>query len=322
MDEIGQKLRSARIEKGYTLDDLQQITKIQKRYLIAIEEGNFDALPGDFYVRAFIKQYADTVGIDSDALLTQFQQDIPDTQPQEYVSQSVENKTRATRAVENNPVNKLRRRLPQIALVVVGVLILAIVYYVTIANSRSNKETIPDSSPTVSVSTKKTKGSSSTSTDTSTATSKKKAAAASSKKKAADESSKKKASSLSISVAAANGATQAVTVKNLPSSGNKLTLSATSAAAWVSVIINGSTTWQSSLAAGSSSSVDIPDGTTTFEVKSGNALDTGIKLNGKTVDISDGSSVVRTITFTVSSTSGSAASSSSDSASSSSSSSN
>lgn len=69
MNEIGQKLREARIEKGYTLDDLQQITKIQKRYLIAIEEGNFDALPGSFYVRAFIKQYAQTVGLDNDALL-------------------------------------------------------------------------------------------------------------------------------------------------------------------------------------------------------------------------------------------------------------
>lgn len=63
MSEIGKTLKTARIEKGYTLDDLQQITKIQKRYLIAIEDENFAALPGDFYVKAFIKQYAEMSGL-------------------------------------------------------------------------------------------------------------------------------------------------------------------------------------------------------------------------------------------------------------------
>ena len=77
MDEVGKKLREARIDKGYTIDDLQQITKIQKRYLIAIEEGNFDALPGDFYVRAFIKQYAETVGLDGQKLLDQYSDELP-----------------------------------------------------------------------------------------------------------------------------------------------------------------------------------------------------------------------------------------------------
>ena len=71
MTDIGKTLQNARNEKHYTLDDLQQITKIQKRYLIAIEENNFDALPGDFYVRAFIRQYADTVGIKADKLLSE-----------------------------------------------------------------------------------------------------------------------------------------------------------------------------------------------------------------------------------------------------------
>lgn len=35
---VGKKLREAREKKGLTLDDLQQATKIQKRYLIAIED--------------------------------------------------------------------------------------------------------------------------------------------------------------------------------------------------------------------------------------------------------------------------------------------
>src|SRR5699024_7595769 len=69
MNEIGEILKDARIEKGYTLDDLQQITKIQKRYLQAIEDGNTDILPGRFYMRAFVKQYADIADLDGEELL-------------------------------------------------------------------------------------------------------------------------------------------------------------------------------------------------------------------------------------------------------------
>ena len=53
MSELGNKLRDARIEKGYTLNTLQQMTKIQKKYLQAIEEGQFDQMPGAFCTRVF-----------------------------------------------------------------------------------------------------------------------------------------------------------------------------------------------------------------------------------------------------------------------------
>ena len=62
---IGQELQQARLDKGLSLDDIQQSTKIQKRYLAAIESGQFDQLPGAFYERAFVRQYATAVGIDA-----------------------------------------------------------------------------------------------------------------------------------------------------------------------------------------------------------------------------------------------------------------
>ena len=56
MADIGDKLRSAREAKGLSIADIEKATKIQSRYLNAIEENDFDKLPGDFYVRAFIRQ--------------------------------------------------------------------------------------------------------------------------------------------------------------------------------------------------------------------------------------------------------------------------
>nr|WP_262315529.1 RodZ domain-containing protein [Lacticaseibacillus parakribbianus] len=294
MDEIGQKLRTARIEKGYTLDDLQQITKIQKRYLIAIEEGRFAALPGDFYVRAFIKQYAETVGLDADALLTQFQQDIPDTQPQEYATQSVENTTRKTRAVVNSPAKKLRRHGFAVGIVVLAVILVGVVYWVAWRAQSGDRQTIPTDSSSVAVSSNKKADTSSQKA----AASSKKAAAASKKKAAASSSKKKAATKLAINVAASDTAQQTATITNLPASGNKLTIGAGDAAAWVSLTVNNAVTWQATLAAGTTQDVALPDGATTFSIRSGNMPQTTIKLNGTAVDASNGTRIVRTITFT------------------------
>lgn len=80
LSELGTRLKTAREELGYTLDELQSITKIQKRYLLAIEEGDFSRLPGDFYARAFVKSYADAVGLNSDVLFEEYRDELPQIQ--------------------------------------------------------------------------------------------------------------------------------------------------------------------------------------------------------------------------------------------------
>lgn len=69
MMEVGEILKEARVKKGLTLEELQEITKIQKRYLTAVEEGNYEQLPGKFYTRAFIKEYALAVDLNPDDFL-------------------------------------------------------------------------------------------------------------------------------------------------------------------------------------------------------------------------------------------------------------
>ena len=77
LTEIGNILKEARLAKGLSIDDLQTATKIQKRYLIGIEEGNYSMMPGQFYVRAFIKQYAEAVDLRPEELFEQFKSEIP-----------------------------------------------------------------------------------------------------------------------------------------------------------------------------------------------------------------------------------------------------
>lgn len=78
MSELGNLLKKAREEQGLTLDDVQEHTKIRKRYLEALEEGDYKVLPGKFYIRAFIKNYAEFVGLDSEEVLKHYHIDEPE----------------------------------------------------------------------------------------------------------------------------------------------------------------------------------------------------------------------------------------------------
>lgn len=77
MSDLGLLLRKAREQHGYTLDDIQEMTKIRKRYLEAIEQGEYKVLPGSFYVRAFVKTYAETVGLDAEEVLRLYHKELP-----------------------------------------------------------------------------------------------------------------------------------------------------------------------------------------------------------------------------------------------------
>ncbi len=68
---IGHKLRQAREEQERTLDEAAITTRIRLRYLQAMEEGNFEALPSPFQQRGFLRSYAGFLGLDPAPLLSE-----------------------------------------------------------------------------------------------------------------------------------------------------------------------------------------------------------------------------------------------------------
>jgi cytoskeletal protein RodZ len=73
MDELGDILREAREMKGLTLGDVQDEIRINSRYLQALEEGEYTALPTAVHGRGFLRNYARFLDLDPRPLLERFE---------------------------------------------------------------------------------------------------------------------------------------------------------------------------------------------------------------------------------------------------------
>jgi cytoskeletal protein RodZ len=143
VSDLGQLLRRARLEKKISLEDLQETTKIRKRYLEAIEDGNYKVLPGSFYVRAFIKSYAEAVGLDPNEVLKLYQSYLPETEAEKPAVDTIRKK----RSGSTKNTDKLSRIASSIVMISFVVLILGVIYYFAYQNY---KETPADDQPTQS----------------------------------------------------------------------------------------------------------------------------------------------------------------------------
>jgi cytoskeleton protein RodZ len=69
--KFGRILEQTRRERGLSLDEVEQATKIRKRYLTGLEREDFAMLPDAVYARGFLKTYANYLGLDGEALSRQ-----------------------------------------------------------------------------------------------------------------------------------------------------------------------------------------------------------------------------------------------------------
>ncbi len=75
MKTVGDLLKNARIKQQLTLDQIASYSKISKRYLIAIEDNDFQQLPPAAFSKGFLHTYATLVGLDPKTVLAIFRRD-------------------------------------------------------------------------------------------------------------------------------------------------------------------------------------------------------------------------------------------------------
>ena len=72
MTEVGRMLEEARLNKGITLDKVEADLKIRKAYVLAMESGRWEDLPGYAYAIGFLRTYAEYLGLPGDEIVEEY----------------------------------------------------------------------------------------------------------------------------------------------------------------------------------------------------------------------------------------------------------
>ena len=73
MEPVGQYLRRCREEKQMSVEEVSRSTRVPMDSVTRIEDDRFDELPGEVFVRGFLKSYARAVGLPADEVLARDQ---------------------------------------------------------------------------------------------------------------------------------------------------------------------------------------------------------------------------------------------------------
>lgn len=72
MSQVGDFLKDARIRKGLSINEVAQGTGIRTQYLEALENGEYSKIPGDVFIKGFIRNYGNFLAVDGNALVEEY----------------------------------------------------------------------------------------------------------------------------------------------------------------------------------------------------------------------------------------------------------
>ncbi|WP_207695975.1 hypothetical protein DOK67_0001132 [Enterococcus sp. DIV0212c] len=271
---IGKKLRDARLQRNMSLDELQQITKTQKRYLVAIEENDFDSMPGTFYVRAFIRQYASAVGLDGNELVEIYDGIDEEEDVETAIQYETLDESRTQMYDDDSQTKRFMSSLPAVIFSLIGLAIAIVVFYITWQDRQASPMIQPPS--TSEVIRESSSESSSESSQPPASSSTESSTTSTSEPKAPTEVKFESESGTTVNLSAVNAANPA-----------KLEFSAITGPCWVGVYIataennDNGYFYQETIQPGQPKSVEIPAGTTQLVISLGASEYMEFKLDGQ-----------------------------------------
>ena len=137
MADIGSTLRESRMRARIDISEVEVGTKIRAKYLRALENEEWDLLPGPVYVRSFLKTYGDFLGLDSRLLVDEFKRRYE--RPSEHEVRAMATTARERDRRSSRSPGRLAGALltPRTVIVLALVVIVAALYVIGTQNGKS-----------------------------------------------------------------------------------------------------------------------------------------------------------------------------------------
>jgi cytoskeleton protein RodZ len=123
IENFGSYLKHERELRGVPLEEISGVTKIHIRFLQALEENQFDDLPGEVFIKGYIRSYANIIGSDVEEVLNIYE---------EYVGNKIENTSDSVTSSNNLPAKRF------LGFALIGLIVLALIFGVRFLISSQN----------------------------------------------------------------------------------------------------------------------------------------------------------------------------------------
>lgn len=128
---IGDRLKEARQESGLSFKEIQDSIKVRTKYLQALEEENYKLIPGEAYVRAFIKGYGNFLGLNGKELVEEYKEKLKKEREALEKELEQEEEEQSTGLFQNKIISS-------IIVIIVLLVIFFVVYNIFLLNKVSN----------------------------------------------------------------------------------------------------------------------------------------------------------------------------------------